>query len=201
MLFDVDGTLVDALENQRRVWYAWAAHYQLDPAVVYQTALQTRPLDTFAAVMPDADADQCLQLLHDLEDEDARIGTYSAFSGAVELLAALPRQRWALVTSNYAHRVRIRFQQTGLRLPEVIVDASMPVHGKPHPAPYLLAAERLGVAPGACLVIEDTASGVHAGVAAGMTVWAVNTPVPLPGCHRHYASLQAAADDIRNHLG
>ncbi|WSX88849.1 HAD hydrolase-like protein [Micromonospora sp. NBC_00898] len=64
----------------------------------------------------------------------------------------------------------------------------------------MLAAERLGVAPGACLVIGDTASGVHAGVAAGMTVWAVNTPVPLPGCHRHYGSLQAAADDIRNHV-
>ncbi|MFI6757945.1 HAD family hydrolase [Micromonospora sp. NPDC050417] len=201
VLFDVDGTIIDALENQRRVWYAWSAHYGLNPEQVYQVALHTRPVDTFAAVVPHADPEQCLALLHHLEDEDARVGIYGAFSGAAELLAALPERRWALVTSNYARRVRIRFARTGLRLPEVIVDAPAAAHGKPHPAPYLLAAHRLGIPPDACLVIEDTASGVRAGVAAGMTVWAVNTAVPLPGCHRHYSSLEAAADDIRGYLG
>ena len=39
---------------------------------------------------------------------------------------------------------------------------------KPDPAPYLLAASRLGVPPAACLVIEDSVSGVRAAVAAGM---------------------------------
>lgn len=196
VLLDVDGTLLDVLENQRRVWHAWAGRHGLDPVAVHAVAVRTRPQDTFAAVAPDADPVRCLELLHQLEDQDALTGVYQAFPGAVALLDALPADRWALVTSNYAHRVRSRFERLGLHLPEVVVDAPAAEHGKPHPAPYHLAARRLGVAPEACLVVEDTASGVRAGVAAGMTVWTVNGPAPVPGAHRHYRTLEAAAADI-----
>ncbi len=47
---------------------------------------------------------------------------------------------------------------------------------KPFPDVYLTAAASLGVAPGRCLVIEDTPIGVQAGVAAGATVWAYCPP-------------------------
>jgi HAD superfamily hydrolase (TIGR01509 family) len=40
--------------------------------------------------------------------------------------------------------------------------------GKPHPDPFLLAAERLGVDPKRCLVLEDTETGAQAARAAGM---------------------------------
>jgi beta-phosphoglucomutase-like phosphatase (HAD superfamily) len=42
--------------------------------------------------------------------------------------------------------------------------------GKPSPDIFLYAAAKIGVAPSDCIVIEDSASGVQAGVAAGMTV-------------------------------
>ena len=42
-------------------------------------------------------------------------------------------------------------------------------HGKPAPDLYLLAAEKLGLAPGDCLAVEDTASGLAAAKAAGLT--------------------------------
>jgi HAD superfamily hydrolase (TIGR01509 family) len=42
---------------------------------------------------------------------------------------------------------------------------------KPHPDVYLAAAAHLGVNPARCLVVEDTATGVQAGLAAGATVW------------------------------
>lgn len=42
---------------------------------------------------------------------------------------------------------------------------------KPHPDVYLAAAAHLGVDPARCLVIEDTATGAQAGLAAGATVW------------------------------
>jgi HAD superfamily hydrolase (TIGR01509 family) len=42
---------------------------------------------------------------------------------------------------------------------------------KPHPDVYLAAAAHVGIAPARCLVVEDTATGVRAGLAAGATVW------------------------------
>ncbi|MFJ7591947.1 HAD family hydrolase [Streptomyces sp. NPDC097617] len=196
VLFDVDGTLIDALANQRRVWETWATRYGLDPVAVYEVALRTRPLETFAAVAPERDPQVCLAALHALEDEDVRTGDYTAFAGAPELLRGLSPGCWALVTSNYEHRVRARFARTGLPLPGLVVDAAAVDEGKPSPVPYLLAAERLGAAPRDCLVIEDAPSGVASGLRAGMTVWGVNTASPVDGVHRHFASLREAASDI-----
>ncbi len=50
-----------------------------------------------------------------------------------------------------------------------VYSADMVARGKPHPDIFLFAASRLGVSPEKCLVIEDSASGVRAAVAAGMT--------------------------------
>ena len=67
--------------------------------------------------------------------------------------------------------------------------------GKPAPDSFLLAAERLGADPAACLVLEDAPSGVAAGRAAGMTVWAVTTTHAageLTAAHRVADGLPAA---------
>jgi HAD superfamily hydrolase (TIGR01509 family) len=53
-------------------------------------------------------------------------------------------------------------------------------HNKPHPDPYLRAAELLGVAPAQCVVIEDTPTGATAGLAAGCRVVGVPHEVPIP---------------------
>ncbi|GGT03713.1 hypothetical protein GCM10010271_01830 [Streptomyces kurssanovii] len=196
VLFDVDGTLIDAVENQRRVWRAWAERYGLDPDEVYRVALRTRPSETFAQVAPGEDPQECLAALHELEDEDVRSGTYAAFDGASELLTALRPGSWALVTSNYEHRVRGRFARTGLPVPDVLVDAAAVDEGKPSPVPYLQAAARLGAEPADCLVIEDAPSGVRSGLSAGMTVWGVNAPAPVDGAHRHFGTLREAVRDI-----
>ncbi|MBR0800999.1 HAD-IA family hydrolase [Bradyrhizobium jicamae] len=50
-----------------------------------------------------------------------------------------------------------------------VFSADMVARGKPHPDLFLLAAGRLGAAPAECLVIEDSAGGIKAAVAAGMT--------------------------------
>jgi len=49
-----------------------------------------------------------------------------------------------------------------------VFSADMVRRGKPHPDLFLFAAEQLGVDPASCLVIEDSASGVKAAIAAGM---------------------------------
>jgi beta-phosphoglucomutase-like phosphatase (HAD superfamily) len=51
-----------------------------------------------------------------------------------------------------------------------VFSADMVARGKPHPDIFLFAAAKLGVRPDECLVIEDSANGIRAAVAAGMAV-------------------------------
>src|ERR1700754_970727 len=120
VLFHVDGTLLDVLANQRRVWDLWEDRHGLDRDAVYACVTRTTPRETFASVAPDRKPRECLAVLHELEDEDARHGSYCAFAGARRLLRDLPPDAWAVVTSNYAHRVAIRFGRLGLPQPSVL---------------------------------------------------------------------------------
>ena len=68
------------------------------------------------------------------------------------------------------------------------------VHSKPAPDIFLHAARHLGVAPAACLVIEDSPVGVTAGVAAGMTVYGYAALTPgarllAAGCARVFSRM------------
>jgi sugar-phosphatase len=197
VLFDVDGTLLDVLTNQRRVWHQWAARHCLDPEEVYATAIRTAPLETFAEVAPALDPGRCLAALNELEDADARNGEYSAFPGVDGLLRQLPARRWAVVTGNYSHRVVMRFDRLGLSRPHILVDAAAVRRGKPDPEGYLSAARQLGCDPSDCLVIEDIDAGVKAGLASGMTVWAVNAGADIGAAHKRYPTFEAAVPDIQ----
>lgn len=53
-LFDVDETLIDSVDNQRRVWAAWSTHFGLDADEVYEVALRTRPVEMFVEVLADS---------------------------------------------------------------------------------------------------------------------------------------------------
>jgi beta-phosphoglucomutase-like phosphatase (HAD superfamily) len=67
-------------------------------------------------------------------------------------------------------------------------------HGKPAPDIFLYAAEQCNVQPGNCVVVEDTHTGVAAGVAAGMTVFGYSGMIPA-WCLR-----QAGAHRIFKHM-
>ena len=170
VLFDVDGTLIDAMAGQRRIWGEWAACFGLDPVKVYEVALRTRPVDTAAELLPRHDPRQRRSARFDeLEDADAAHGEVLAIDGAAipARRVATGARRWALVTSNAERRVVRRFARLGLPLPEVIVDNTATGAANPRPTRTSAAAELLGVEPRDCLVIEDSPSGVAAGVAAG----------------------------------
>ena len=76
-----------------------------------------------------------------------------------------------------------------------IVSGEEVAEGKPDPAIFLLAAKRLGVAPGECLVIEDAPVGIEAARRASMRVLAVvttNPPEALSGANATITDLQSA---------
>lgn len=67
---------------------------------------------------------------------------------------------------------------------------------KPRPAPYLLAARRLDVAPGSCVVVEDTPTGVAAAQAAGMRVVAVDRGLGLDLSTADRVTTALTVDDL-----
>ena len=99
-----------------------------------------------------------------------------AVPGAVQAVAALHRQtggRIACASGADRPKVVMQLDHVGL-LPyfgERIFSGHDQPRSKPAPDVYLAAAAHLGAEPARCLVIEDTATGAQAGIAAGATVW------------------------------
>jgi HAD superfamily hydrolase (TIGR01509 family) len=82
-----------------------------------------------------------------------------------------------------------------------VYSSSLVKHGKPAPDIFLYAAQKLGVAPADCLVIEDSENGVRAGVAAGMTVFGFTGGSHVPDPQAHAALLRAlGAHDVFHHM-
>ncbi|MBM3830072.1 MAG: HAD family phosphatase [Verrucomicrobia bacterium] len=102
------------------------------------------------------------------------------FNGLPELLAKLaPRYRLAVASGSVHLVIDEVLAMRGLRaFFPVVVSVQDVAHGKPAPDVFLRAAERLGVAPAACCVIEDSAAGVTAARAAGMTAIAITNTLP-----------------------
>ena len=79
------------------------------------------------------------------------------------------------VASSGSHeKMRFTLGKTGLleRFAGRIFSGDEVAHGKPAPDIFLFAADRMGVSPGRCAVVEDSLSGVTAGLSAGMAVFA-----------------------------
>jgi HAD superfamily hydrolase (TIGR01509 family) len=83
---------------------------------------------------------------------------------------------FALATSAQRHNQQLAFDRFDLGgYFDAVVTAEDVRHTKPHPEPYLRAAELLGLPASSCLVIEDSLNGVRAGREAGCTVVALTT--------------------------
>ena len=93
--------------------------------------------------------------------------------GVKALLASLPQERWAIVTSAQRRLLLARLTAAGLPVPERVITGEMVEWGKPDPEPYRRGAELLGFLPEECVVVEDAPSGVGSGKAAGCRVMAV----------------------------
>jgi sugar-phosphatase len=123
------------------------------------------------SLRPDIDAREGLRVIEDMEVED--LSDLQVLPGVKALLARLPLERWAIVTSSTRRLLLARLTAAGLPVPERIITADDVVRGKPDPEPYRRGAELLGFRAEECVVVEDAPSGVGAGKAAGCRVLGV----------------------------
>jgi sugar-phosphatase len=197
-LFDMDGTLLSSIAAAERVWAAWARRHGLDVAAFLPTIHGQRSVETvrrlgLPGVDPQAEADAITRA--EMDDVDG----IAAIAGAARFVAGLPADRWAIVTSAPRDLALRRLEAAGLPQPPLMVTAEDVERGKPAPDCFLLAARRLGVAIGDCLVFEDAPAGIAAAEAAGASLVVIGathahpmtTPHPLI---RGYDTLRWGAD-------
>jgi HAD superfamily hydrolase (TIGR01549 family) len=104
---------------------------------------------------------------------DPRLAELEVRPGVTRLLAEARAHGWAtvLATGRQPTRLDIALDRHDLREAfDVIVTSSEVANGKPEPDIFLAAAERAGVEPSACVVLEDSLPGARAALAAGMKV-------------------------------
>ena len=176
VLFDLDGTLIDSAPD-----LGWAADLMRT-----SRGLPSLPLAQYRP-MAGAGARGMLSVAFGITPQDPQFdalreeffGNYErcmtertyAFDGVAEMIASLQAAglRWGVVTNKSKRftepltRGMPLFSSAG-----AIVSGDTTPHAKPHPAPLLEAAQRLGVAPAHCLYVGDDERDIQAGHAAGM---------------------------------
>ena len=176
VLFDLDGTLADSTDSVERSWRRLADRLGLDFGSLNGSYHGVPARQTLTRLMPaasPAEVDEVDTWLGDLEASD--FDGVVPIPGALSVLGALPRDRWAIVTSGTRRLATGRIAAAGLPMPGELITADDVTVGKPDPAPYVLAAKRLGFEAKRCLVVEDAPAGVAAGLASGATVLGLRT--------------------------
>ncbi|WP_149562822.1 HAD family hydrolase [Streptomyces cacaoi] len=175
LLFDNDGTLLSSMESVRRCWTAWAEEFGITPEEFAAVELHGRPAaEIVADLLPPERVPEALARIERLEVADVPNGGVLPLPGTAALLASLPADRWAVVTSATRELAEARLHAVGID-PPMVIAADDISRGKPDPEPFLLAARRLGVDPARCAVFEDAPAGIQAGRAAGMRTVALAT--------------------------
>jgi mannitol-1-/sugar-/sorbitol-6-phosphatase len=173
VLLDMDGTLVDSRRAVEAQWGRWAERHGLRLEDVLQISHGRPALETMRMLLPEvATAEEHRRFLR--EEEEHESGSV-AVRGAVRFVQGLPPDRWGVVTSAPGRLALRRMRECGFPTPPVLIAPEHVTRGKPDPLPYRTAAERLGVAPEDCFVVEDTLAGLRSAEAAGMTAIGIAT--------------------------
>ncbi|QKW28765.1 HAD family hydrolase [Streptomyces seoulensis] len=206
ILFDNDGVLVDSEPISNRLLAEYLT--ELGHPTSYEDSLR----DYMGAAMHrihDLVLERTGRRLPDDFDDVFHARVFAAFErelkpvpGAAEVLEKLAAEgRPYCVASSGSHqRIRVGHRTTGLDrwFEDDRLFSSQDVgRGKPAPDLFLHAAERMGVAPERCLVVEDSPLGVRAARAAGMDVYGFTAMTPadrLAGATELFADMGRLAD-------
>jgi beta-phosphoglucomutase len=186
VLFDLDGVIVDSRPHHLSAWEAWAHEHSVPADEGYfHRSFGLRNDAIIGGLMPDIEQHELRRLATAKEALFRKLarGNIVALPGVRELLDYLDEQQIprAVVTSTPRANLEMILDSLGIddRFQALVAeeDASK---GKPDPEGFLVAAERVAVAPDGCVVIEDAPAGLQAAKAAGMRAIGVTTTRPAP---------------------
>lgn len=174
LIFDCDGTLTDSMPLHFEAWQAAMAPFGIEfsePQFYRWAGKPTteiiRLLSQHQGVAVDVEKASMAKESH----FKTRINDVTARDEVVAVVRQMHGSIGMSVASGGDHDVvNAQLRCIGLtELLPIVVAAEDTAEHKPHPAPFLVAAERMGVAPVDCLVWEDSDLGLDAAAAASMT--------------------------------
>lgn len=201
VIFDWDGVVIDSSAQHEKSWELLAEEIRKPlPPGHFKAGFGKKNQEIIPGLLHWSDDTAEIRRLgerkEELYRELVREQGVSVLPGARELLVALrdasiPR---SVGSSTPRSNLDAIFAATGLgELFTAVVSADDVTNGKPAPDVFLLAAERLGLVPADCLVIEDAHVGIEAARRAGMKVLAVATTNPLEDLRQATAAVPSLA--------
>ncbi|GGV78288.1 HAD family hydrolase [Streptomyces griseoloalbus] len=205
VIFDNDGVLVDSEPISNMLLAAYLT--ELGHPTSYEDSLR----DYMGSAMHrvhDLVAERTGQRLPADFDDVFHARVFAAFErelkpvvGATDVLEKLTADGvpYCVASSGSHERIRVGHRATGLDRwfdDERIFSSQDVGRGKPAPDLFLYAAERMGVTPERCVVVEDSPLGVRAAVAAGMDVYGYTAMTPagkLAGATRLFDDMRELA--------
>ena len=173
-IFDQDGLLFDTEVIFERSWLKAGEKFGLPVDLELTRRLSGCGRKELAAVIdetfPGTDSEAMVEFTHCLAAETQLAMTPVVKPGVREILEFCRSGgvRTAIASSSMRHLVDHNLAAAGLTgFFDAVVTGRDVEHGKPSPDIFLLAAERIGIAPPDCVVFEDAFPGIRAAYAAG----------------------------------
>lgn len=175
ILFDLDGVLVDSESIYTEFWSDVERRF---PTGVDNFSLKIKGT-TLPSILDTYFPAECHPAIMDMLRELERHMVYRLFDGVGDMLAELKAAGYgiAIVTSSNRAKMTTVYAHIpafGRYVDGLITDEDVE-RSKPDPEPYLRGAERLGVHPADCAVVEDSLNGLRSGRAAGAFVIGIPT--------------------------
>jgi beta-phosphoglucomutase len=200
VIFDMDGVIIDSHPTHREAWRTFlqtvgkpVSDAELD--FVLDGRKRGEILRHYLGELSEEEVQQ----YGDRKDEFFRERSLQMklIPGVIELLAQLQDAGIATAVATSASGSRARHVLDQLQLAEkfnVVVTGDDVACGKPDPSIYALTCERLNMAPGSSLAIEDAVSGIQAAIAAGLTC------IGVAGAQLHDKLREAGAATVVENL-
>ncbi len=204
-VFDMDGLLLDSERPIRDAWLRAALELEIALTEAdYLLAVGANAVDSRRVLCAAVGSEERFESIHRLAQTLLAAhyeGGFAVKPGARELLGALGDHGvvCCVASSTANAEVRRRLRSAGIdHCFAAVTGGDEVVRGKPHPDLFLLAGERIAVAPSACLVFEDSDRGARGALAAGMGVVLVpdlKTPDPAVAAQADHV-LHSLADAV-----
>jgi beta-phosphoglucomutase len=203
VLWDVDGTLIDSAEYH---WLSWREALAREKFALTRARFNAsfgQRNDTilrsyFGADFPAAEIERVAGAKEELYREMIGARGIEPLPGVLRWLARLRAEGWRQAVASSAPRANLDAIMAALNIADyfdALATAEEVERGKPHPDIFLAAAEKLGVPPARCVVVEDAPAGIEGARRAGCRTVGVLTTHDALDADVVVRSLEELADD------